>query len=215
MQCICAAHSLGRSARADPGSQGQSISQLQSHLPESGHPLNGLAAVRFSWGFFLYPRCWHSPTSALAAHEIIPSQHPGCWETQIHWKVSVLKAQQSQLFRSGSWDKACALPLCRHKSVPSSHSLCACATELKGRMNCAGLQLDFLNRIIGLQDKSREFCFVGWFIAQSCLNVILCPLQLSSSLDCGMSAQVSQAQGRQHKPQGRSSPAPTPGLLLT
>lgn len=132
----------------------------------------------------------------------------------MHWKVSVLKAQRSQLFRSGSWDKACALPLCRHKSVPSSHSLCACATELKGRMNCAGLQLDFLNRIIGLQGKSREFCFVGWFIAQSCLNVILCPLQLSSSLDCGMSAQVSQAQGRQHKPQGRSSPAPTPGLLL-
>lgn len=94
----------------------------------------------------------------------------------MYCKVSVFMAQQSQLFRSGSWDTACALCLCRHKGIPSSHSLCACATELKRIMNCAGLQLDlnkdFLTRIICLQGKSREFGFSEWFTAQPSLSVI-------------------------------------------
>lgn len=139
-------------------------------------PQCSLCSPSFSWGFFLFPCCWHSPTSVLAAHEIISNQHPGCWETTMYCKVSVFMAQQSQLFRSGSWDTACALRLCRHKGIPSSHSLCACATELKRIMNCAGLQLDlnqdFLTRIIRLQGKSREFSFSEWFTAHPSLSAI-------------------------------------------
>lgn len=48
--------------------------------------------------------------------------------------------------------------------------------QLKRTLDYTGLQLDlkkdFLTRRISLQAESREFCFLGWFMARPSLDVI-------------------------------------------
>lgn len=114
-QCICTAHSLGRSALT--GSQGPEV-------PRSSVRKRPMAQNSQLWAF---PQCpptaQVSPEASFLSHvtstaPLLPNQHPGCWGTKLS-----ARCQSSGL--SSSWDAARTLRLCPHKGVPSSHTLCA------------------------------------------------------------------------------------------
>lgn len=98
LRCRVLAFGQISTVSTDHSLQFKGICQKPSSL---GIPSMPLCSPRFSWGFFL-SHVSSSLTSVLKAHEIRSNQNPGCWETKKYCKVSVLMAQQSQLFRSSS-----------------------------------------------------------------------------------------------------------------
>lgn len=75
---------------------------------------------------------------AQEPNEILPSLHPGCWETSEGHEVSALLARWSQLLRSSSGIQH-VLGDGANSEAAYNHFLCACATEPKGTVDCAEL----------------------------------------------------------------------------